>query len=224
MGYRGKTQERDRARQLRAGGMTMAVIAEELGVAKGTVSIWCRDIAVPAGPRVRARARGPNALQRAKQAQIDGALIAGVERMGGLADRDLMIAGVALYAGEGSKQDGDVKFTNTDPAMVTLFCHWLRTFFDIDERRLRVHLYLHADLDLHQAIGFWHAVTGIPPDQFIAPYRAVADPTHRQRRHVHDCVGVRYSCSATHRAVMGLVHALLGAPFRGSSIGGALDC
>jgi hypothetical protein len=43
-----------------------------------------------------------------------------------------------LYAGEGSKTDGDVRFANTDPAMMRFFCAWLRHFFVIDEARLRV--------------------------------------------------------------------------------------
>jgi hypothetical protein len=53
-------------------------------------------------------------------------------------------------------------------------------------------------------------LTGIPPAQFVKPYRAVPDPSIRRAKHVHGCVGVGYSCSATHRSIMGLVDALLG--------------
>ena len=52
-------------------------------------------------------------------------------------------------------------------------------------------------------------MTGIPESQFVKPYQAVADPSIRNAKHVHGCVGVRYSCSATHRSIMGLVGALL---------------
>ncbi len=92
------------------------------------------------------------------------------------------------------------------------FCAWLRRFFEIDEKRLRVRLYLHEDLDLEEASSFWSEVTGIPRTQFGKPYRAVPDPSIRVTKHVRGCVSVRYSCSATHRAVMGLVHALFVAP------------
>ena len=57
--------------------------------------------------------------------------------------------------------------------------------------------------------AYWSALTGIPPEQFGKPYRAIPDPSIRHAKHVHGCVTVRYSCSATHRAVMGLVCALL---------------
>ena len=85
----------------------------------------------------------------------------------------------------------------------------LRRFFEIDESRLRANLYLHQGLDLAAAIAFWSALTRIPPAQFVKPYRAVPDPSIRHAKHVHGCVTVSYSCSTTHRSVMGLVSALL---------------
>ena len=45
-------------------------------------------------------------------------------------ERDLFVAGIALYAGEGRKTDGGVGFANSDPRMIALFLPWLRTFFD----------------------------------------------------------------------------------------------
>ena len=96
------------------------------------------------------------------------------------------------------------------PRMIAFFCSWLRYFFQVDECRLRLRLYLHQGLDLAIAKAFWSALTGIPESQFVKPYRAVVDPSIRNAKHVHGCVGVRYSCSATHRSIMGLVGALLG--------------
>jgi hypothetical protein len=116
---------------------------------------------------------------------------------------------VALYAGEGSKGDGSVIFANSDPRMVAFFCAWLRRFFEIDESRLRVRIYLHQGLALAAATAFWSELTGIPEWQFRKPYRAVADPSICLTKHVHGCVSIGYSCSATHRSIMGLVGALL---------------
>jgi hypothetical protein len=48
-----------------------------------------------------------------------------------------------------------------------------------------------------------------PPPQFGEPYRAVPDPSIRHTKHVHGCATVSYSCSPTHRTIMGLVRALL---------------
>jgi hypothetical protein len=93
--------------------------------------------------------------------------------------------------------------------MIFFYCCWLRRFFRIDESRLRVRLYLHEGLDLAATIAFWSALTGIPASQFGKPYRAVPDPSIRSTKHVHGCVSIGYSSSATHRSIMGLVGALL---------------
>jgi transcriptional regulator with XRE-family HTH domain len=208
MGGRGKVLEREAARRLRALGWTMPDIADELGVARSSVSLWTRDVPVELGPR-RLRPRRPNALERAKQAQIEELLGDGRRRIGHLSERDLLVAGAALYAGEGTKGDGIVNFANSDPRMIALFCAWLRRFFDIDESRLRLRLYLHEGLDLAAAMSYWSELTGIPVNQFGTVYRAVPDIGIRHNKHEHGCVSVRYSCARTHRAVMGLVAALL---------------
>ena len=209
MGYRGKLSERQQARQLRRAGLPLAEIASQLGVAKSSVSLWVRDVPFDPLPRPpRGRRRGPNALQRRRQAEIDRLVAEGRERIGRLSEREFLVAGVALYAGEGSKTDGCVRFANSDPRMIFFYCCWLRQFA-IDESRLRVHLYLHQGLDLPAAIAYWSAVTAIPPSQFGKPYRAVPDPSIRHTKHVHGCATVGYSCSTTHRSIMGLVNALL---------------
>jgi len=60
---------------------------------------------VRARPRVdRGRRRAPNALQRRKQAEIDRLLAEGRQRVGRLSEREFLVAGVALYAGEGPRQ------------------------------------------------------------------------------------------------------------------------
>jgi hypothetical protein len=211
MGYRGKLTERQQARRLRRGGLPLAEIAARLGVSKSSVSLWVRDVEFTPLPRVtRGRRRAPNALQRRKQAEIDRLVAEGRARIGRLSEREFLVAGVALYAGEGSKQDGRVSFVNSDPRMVVLFCSWLRHFYEIDESRLRLALYLHQGLDLAAAMAYWSALTGVPESQFTKPYRAVPDPSIRHAKHVHGCIAVGYSCSATHRSIMGLVSALLG--------------
>jgi hypothetical protein len=100
----------------------------------------------------------------------------GPVRIGRLSEREFLVAGVSLYAGEGGKTDGEVRFANTHPRMIAFHCAWLRRFFEIDEAR----------------------------------HRAVPDPAARHSKHVHGCVSIGYSCSATHRSIMGLVSALLG--------------
>jgi hypothetical protein len=96
--------------------------------------------------------------------------------------------------------------------MIVFFCRWLRRFFDVEESRLRLRLYLHEGLDLDAANEFWSHLTDIPVAQFGKPYRAVPDASIRQVKHVYGCAHVSYSCSRTHRGIMGLVRGLVGSP------------
>jgi hypothetical protein len=120
MGYRGKLAEQRQARQLRRAGLPLAEIAAALGVSKSSVSLWVRDVEFT-GPVVRSargRRRDPNALQRRKQGEIERLLEEGRARVGRLSEREFLVAGVALYAGEGTKRDGAVRFANSDPRMI----------------------------------------------------------------------------------------------------------
>jgi transcriptional regulator with XRE-family HTH domain len=209
MGYGGKVAESRRARELRAESWTLADIACELGVSKSSVSVWVSDVEFIAKPRNRGhRSQTPHPMHLAKLAEIERCDVDGVESVATLSNRELSLIGTALYGGEGFKRDGVVGMANTDPACLRFFVTWLRDCFGLDERRLRVRLYLHHGLDLDAAERYWSEGLGIPITQFRKAYRAVADPTIRRSKHVHGCPSVTYSDSSLHRRVMGLVRAL----------------
>jgi transcriptional regulator with XRE-family HTH domain len=212
VGYRGKLREQQRARELRGRAWTLQEIADALGVAKSSVSLWTRDVEFEPRPgRTRnhgARQPRPHAQRARKLAQIAYFDDAGRDRLGVLSERDALVAGTALYAGEGAKTDGCVSMANTNAELLSFFCAWLRRFFDVDEERLRARLYLHAGLDLEGATRHWSKVTRVPPERFGKPYRATVNSSRRHAKHPYGCATVSYACSRTHREVMGLVRAL----------------
>ena len=209
MGYAGKWQERERARELRAQSWTLKAIADELGVAKGTVSVWVRDVDHTPNPRNRGHPAGPKHPMRVKK-EVELERCAGDARqwVSTLSDRDLTMLALGLYAGEGSKTTSEVSMANTNPLYLLVFVTWLRRVFDIDESRLKVVLYLHADLDLAAANTYWSGLLAIPQTQFRKPYRAVPDATIRTRKHQFGCATVRYSCVHTFRRVMAMIDAV----------------
>ena len=221
MGYRGMVESQNRARDLRAQGWTLSEICAAVGCSKASASLWCRDVALDEellAERRRARSlsgnegarrRGPNKLQQRKAAEIAEMQAAGRARIGRLSERDLLVAGLALYAGEGAKTDGVVAFANTDPRMIYRHLEWLRRCFEVDESRLRFSLYLHQGLDLDGANAFWSELTGIPLGQFRKPYRAVPDPSIRRSKHPMGCGTVVYQSARLHREILGLMDALL---------------
>lgn len=148
MVYRGKVEERERAKELRARSWTLQEIAAELGVSKGTVSTWVRDVEFEPRPRNRGHPAGPKHPMRLKQeAELERCRIEAEQWQTELTERGLEMFVLGLYAGEGSKTDGEVAMANTNPAYLRMFVRWLRRRFDIDEKRLRAILYLHD--------GFW---------------------------------------------------------------------
>jgi AcrR family transcriptional regulator len=203
----------ERAQALRSEGLTMLEIARELGVSKSSVSLWTRDVEfVPrrdgSGRHAPVR-RAPNVLQRRKGEEIERLNAEGIARLGVLNGQAFLAAGAALYAGESGKGESTVIFANSDVHMMAFFCTWLRRHFAIEESRLTVRVYLHQGLDLGAAQTHWSRVTGVPLSQFRSPYRAVPDPRIRKAKHEFGCAYLRYCCTHTHRAIMGLVRALL---------------
>jgi transcriptional regulator with XRE-family HTH domain len=223
MGYRGKVRQREQARLLRGDGMTMQDIAQRLSVSKSSVSLWVHDVDFVPRPRVRARRREPNALQRRKQAEIDGLMADGVSRVGRLSERDFLVAGLALYAGEGSKGDGSVRVANTNPHIIAFFCAWLRHFYEIDEARLRVRLYYTKGSTLRRQFATGHVSPG--SRQPSSARRTAPYPTRRSglpSTSMVSCQSATVAPGHTGASWVWCTHCSAAQPFRGSSIGRAV--
>ena len=209
MGYAGKVIERQRARELRAQSWSLAAIAAEPGVSKGTVSVWVRDVEFEPRPRSRGHSsQQPHPLHLARLAEVERCRVEAREVVGEMTDRDLLMFGLALYAGEGSKTDGALGFATTNPEIVRTYLAWLRRFVEPDESRLRAKLYLHEGLDLGSAVHYWSRVTAIPEQQFTKPYRARADASIRRTKHEFGCLSVVYCSCTMHRRVIAMIEAV----------------
>jgi transcriptional regulator with XRE-family HTH domain len=164
-----KTDERKRARELRAQGHSVKEIERALGVSRSSVSHWVRD--VPLAPEQRrvlaARIRegplvaGERSAARARAVrrgyQDEGRRLAR-ERGGSYA------AGCMLYWAEGGKARNAVLLTNSDPELVVFFAAFLREHFDVPDEAFRVYCNLFADhLDQQQQIeDHWLTVLRLP--------------------------------------------------------------
>ncbi len=209
MGYRGKVEERQRARELRAESWTLLAIADELGVSKSSVSLWVRDVDFVPQPRNRGHPAGPkHPMRLKKEAEIQRCRAEADDWLGQMSERDLAMFCLGLYAGEGAKTPGRVSMANTNPAFLFILLTWLRTEFAIIEERLRAKLYLHEGLDLDDAVAFWSVMLDIPLAQFTRPYRAVPDSSIRSRKHQNGCLTVAYADTQLHRRVMARIQAI----------------
>lgn len=168
-----------KARELRKQGISVKQIAIQLQVSKSSASVWVRDIILSIEQLEKLR---HSSLVGAERGRLKSALIQkerwlrkladhkkfGVETIGDLNERELLIAGLALYWGEGSKKDRKVQFCNSDPQMIRFLLVWLKRCFGIEMDDLRCWVGIN---EIHAAREqmvreFWSSTTGIPLKQF----------------------------------------------------------
>jgi transposase len=178
---RAKDELHRRARDLRARGRTYNEIAAELGVSKGSVSLWVRDLPRPARLSYeesrRRNAEAAEAYFRERRARREAARRDVVEaasaQIGTLSDREIRIAGAIAYWCEGAKSKpyrpyDRVTFINSDPRLILLFLTFLAVA-GVSSDRLAPRLLIHESADVTAAQQFWQDVTGLGPEHFRRP-------------------------------------------------------
>lgn len=71
-----------------------------------------------------------------------------------------------LYLGEGSKVGSFIGLCNSNPRIMNLFVHLLRSIYSLDENKFRVYLYLRYDQNEEKEKKFWSENLCIPLTQF----------------------------------------------------------
>jgi transposase len=178
---RAKDELRVKARELRASGSTYDEIAAELGVSKGSVSLWVRDL-----PR-----RGRLSYEEFRKRNADGVaeywaaerLVREARRqqisdnaaaqIGELSDREVLIAGAIAYWCEGAKskphrRSEQLDFINSDPQLISFFLRFL-TVAGVTPDRVICRVHIHESADVAAAQQFWLDLTGLPAEQFRRP-------------------------------------------------------
>ena len=174
-----KTELKLKARELRSEGESVKEIASKLGVAKSTASLWVRDIilsieqleslqkrVIKGGELGRMRGAFKQKKQRLKL--VEDAKKAGIKTFKGLSDRELLVAGTALYWGEGSKSKRGVRIYNSDPRLMVFMINWFKRIFGIKTKDFAAcvginEIYRTRDAEVK---NYWSEITGIPLNQF----------------------------------------------------------
>jgi hypothetical protein len=134
-----KTRERELARALRKDeGRSVREIATLIGVSRGSVSLWVRDIELTDAQHAALFVRNPayNGQRVAAQANIakHRAIREQFQRDGRALARDgdpVFAAGCMLYWAEGSKRRTSAMMSNSDPEVLRFFVSFLRRYFGV---------------------------------------------------------------------------------------------
>lgn len=170
---------RIQARELRRKGVSVKTIARQLGISKSSSSLWVRDIILTVEQlealrqsEIKGRERGrlQNSLRQKHQRlkRFEDGKMYGKEKIGQLTERELFIAGIALYWAEGSKKTQRLELCNSDPKMVQFFLRWLKVCLKVEDQDIKCLVgvnEIHASRD--QIIReYWSDITNIPLSQF----------------------------------------------------------
>lgn|SRR5487761_818714 len=175
---RAKDAVRARARDLREKGLDYEEIAAVLGVSKGSISLWVRDMPTP--PHLtyeESRKRSAEGARRywaaerpVREAAREAVVTAAAAQIGPLSDREILVAGAIAYWCEGAKgrprKGADrVTFVNSDPDLIRFFLRFLGSV-GIEPERVTYRVQIHENADIRAAERFWLEVTGADPTQF----------------------------------------------------------
>ncbi|MFF9486832.1 hypothetical protein [Streptomyces sp. NPDC014676] len=203
-----KDDLRDKARELRLQGWTYDQIQVELGCSKSSISLWVRDLPKPERRDPTEQARLANRKRwehelAVRDEQRRRTKAAAAQEIGAMSDRDLFLAGVALYWAEGAKDKPyarreNVLFVNSDPGIIKLYLAWL-DLLGVEPERLRYRVMIHMTADVEGAKRYWADLAGLDVSQFQKTTIKKHNPT-TIRKNVGDtyrgCLVIRVSQGA----------------------------
>lgn len=167
------------ARRLRKRGVSVGKIANYLKVSKSSASYWTRDIILNAEQLEKLRRsmlkgaalgrfKGSQIQKQRRLKRIESSRFEGIKVLSKLKQREFLIAGLALYWGEGSKKSQEVEFCNSDPKMIQFLILWLQKCFNIQIADIRCNVGINETHYKREQIvkEYWSEVSGIPLSQF----------------------------------------------------------
>jgi len=227
MGYYGRLELKLKAQEMRRGGRSYNEIIVALELPKATVSDWCKDIRLTKSQLLKL-------YQSKKAGALKGSIIAanrkkanrihetevlyrqGIKEVGKLTKRNRFIAGIALYAAEGTKGGKSCAFANSDPSIIKFMVDWFKEFGNLEVKKFRAALWLHDNLDEGKAKLYWSRLTRIPAANFYKTYFVKNKNTSKKIRknlHLYGVITIYVSNVLLIRKLMGWIGGILQKPW-----------
>ena len=176
-----KFHKKIQARLLRKNGQTLLEIAAKLDISKSTASNWCNDVVLTSVVKLQMQKRTKNRSLRSQLAgaatnrnrrleRVTQAESWAKQQVASLSRRDLLMTGIGLYWGEGSK-DRKISFGNTDPFIVLFIKEWFEKIFGIPSTDFLIRVYINGThKDRYPKVQkFWQDILKLPHNQFYSP-------------------------------------------------------
>jgi transcriptional regulator with XRE-family HTH domain len=156
-----RKEDKNKAIKLRKQGMSYSQIKREIGISKGTLSGWLKDMPLSQN-RILSLQKNEAVIEKIRVAKmktraqrLDQVFKIVSNDISKVSHRELFIAGFFLYWAEGGKTTRyTTTLSNTDPAMIRAFLKWV-TALGMPEERLYIRLHLYTDMDEATEITYW---------------------------------------------------------------------
>lgn len=170
--------DREKALALRKSGMSYSQIKKILGLSKSTLSGWLRNYPLSKQRIRELRDCNEQRIERCRETKrkkrelrLMGIYKNEKRNLLPLNNRELFIAGLMLYWGEGTKCRTDgLSISNTDPAVMNFFIYWMKKTLSVPEEKMKVQVHLYTDMNIKNELNYWSKIIKIPLSQFTKPY------------------------------------------------------
>ncbi len=172
---------REQAIKLRLEGKTYGQIKQELGVSKSTLSDWLSKLPLSEAQikileenrllsKDLSREKFIETFKNKRLLRLKNVLDTQIKYLLPLSKKELFLAGVFLYWGEGEKRHGRFSIANTDPRIIKFALFWMTEILEIPKKEIKVRLHVYNDMEVDEVVGFWSKHLNLPKDQFRGPY------------------------------------------------------
>ncbi len=177
---------KDKVRSLRIEqGLSLGQIQLITKIPKTTIHLWIKNYSLTVGQKAKIKGEALLLLQKGrirvqeiqkerKRTKEQELTNKGKKEIDGLTNRELFIAGVALYWAEGfkNKHEHRLGFCNSDPSMIKFYLYWLKESLGVRKELIVARLTLNESYKekTEKIETYWSSITEIPLSQFTKTF------------------------------------------------------
>lgn len=202
---------RQLAIKLRLQGKSYSEIKQQIKVSKSSLSLWLKNYPLTSEQIDRLENRNKNrrierfinTRKTNRQNRLNILYEALKKDILPLSEKEIFIAGLFLYLGEGGKTKR-VIVSNTDPNIVKFVLYWYTKLLKIPKHSIKIGLQLYSDMNKEKEMSYWSNLLGIPLNQFWKPYIKESKTTaiNHMNSYKHGTCGISYDNIRLHEKIL----------------------
>lgn len=163
---------------LRKEGRSYSQIKQKIRVSKSTLSNWLHHLPLSKSQLEKLQYRSEIRIEKFRQTMAEKkerkqrrAYSLERKRLLPLTSKELYLAGLFLYWGEGGKTcPAMVNISNTDPKVMQFILYWMEKCLRVKRKNISAIMHLYSDMDEEKVISFWMKKLGLKRHQFKKSY------------------------------------------------------